>query len=190
CQPGIVTAPGPDKLIPKSHLGVSVWVTVLLDEFAFGRPTQRLLADLAGHGLGLSAGALTDGLRRLVPLFGPLYDAPVAKNRQRGHWHADETRWLVFVSVPDKRGHRWYLWAFQSEAAVVFVLDPSRAHEVPEEHLGAAGGGILSVDRSSAYKALPQVKDGRILLAFCWAHQRRDFLGVAADWPTDRGWAL
>jgi hypothetical protein len=37
---------------------------------------------------------------------------------------------------------------------------------------------------------LPQVKNGRILLAFCWAHQRRDFLGVAADWPTEQEWAL
>jgi hypothetical protein len=41
--PGIVTAPPPPKLIPKSHLGVSVWVEVLLDKFAFGRPTHRLL---------------------------------------------------------------------------------------------------------------------------------------------------
>src|SRR5947209_8467819 len=106
------------------------------------------------------------------------------------HWHADETRWLVFVSLPDKSGHRWYLWAFQSEAVVVFVLDPGRAHDVPEEHLGAAATGILNVDRYSAYQALPQVKNGRILLAFCWAHQRRDFLGVAADWPTEQAWAL
>jgi transposase len=190
CQPGIVTAPGPAKLIPKSQLGVSVWVTVLLDKFAFGRPTQRLLADLGSHGLDLSAGTLTDGLQRLVPLFVPLYDALVTKNRQVDHWHADETRWLVFVSVPDKSGHRWYLWAFQSAAAVVFVLDPGRAHNVPEEHLGSAAAGILNVDRYSAYKALPQVKSGRILLAFCWAHQRRDFLGVAADWPTEQEWAL
>ena len=190
CQPGIVTAPGPAKLIPKSPFGVSVWVTVLLDKFAFGRPTQRLLADLGSHGLGLSAGTLTDGLQRLVPLFEPLYDALVAKNRQLDHWHADETRWLVFVSLPDKSGHRWVLWAFQSAAAVVFVLDPGRAHDVPEGHLGAAARGILNVDRYSAYKALPQVKNGRILLAFCWAHQRRDFLGVAADWPTEQAWAL
>ncbi len=190
CQPGIVTAPGPAKLIPKSQLGVSVWVTVLLDKFAFGRPTQRLLADLGSHGLELSAGTLTDGLQRLVPLFQPLYEALVAKNRQMDHWHADETRWLVFVSVPDKSGHRWYLWVFQSAAAVVFVLDPSRAHDVPEEHLGTAATGILNVDRYSAYKALSQVKNGRILLAFCWSHQRRDFLGVAADWPTEQAWAL
>lgn len=190
CQPGIITAPGPAKLIPKSQLGVSVWVTVLLDKFAFGRPTQRLLADLASHGLDLSAGTLTDGLQRLVPLFQPLYEALVVKSRQMDHWHADETRWLVFVSLPDKSGHRWYLWAFQSEAVVVFVLDPGRAHDVPEEHLGSAATGILNVDRYSAYKALPQVKNGRILLAFCWAHQRRDFLGAAADWPTEREWAL
>jgi transposase len=190
CQPGIVTAPGPAKLIPKSQFGVSVWVTVLLDKFAFGRPTQRLLADLGSHGLDLSAGTLTDGLQRLVPLFEPLYQALVTKNRQLDHWQADETRWLVFVSVPDKVGHRWYLWVFQSAAAVVFVLDPGRAHNVPEEQLGSAAAGILNVDRYSAYKALPQVKNGCILLAFCWAHQRRDFLGVAADWPTEQEWAL
>ena len=114
----------------------------------------------------------------------------MAKNRQMDHWHADETRWLVFVSLPDKSGHRWYLWAFQSEAVVVFVLDPGRAHDVPEEHLGSAATGILNVDRYSAYKALPQVKNGRILLAFCWTHQRRDFLAAAADWPTEQEWAL
>jgi transposase len=185
-----VTAPAPAKLIPKSPFGVSVGVTVLLDKFAFGRPTQRLLADLGSHGLNLSAGTLSDGLQRLVPLFEPLYDAWVAKNRQLDHWHADETRWLVFVRLPHKSGQRWVLWAFQSAAAVVFVLDPGRAHDVPEEHLGAAARGILNVDRYSACTALPPVKNGRILLAFCWAHQRRDFLGVAADWPTEQEWAL
>ena len=61
---------------------------------------------------------------------------------------------------------------------------------MPEEHLGAAATGILNVDRYSAYKALPQVKNGRILLAFCWAHQRRDFLGLAAAWPTEQEWAF
>ena len=54
----------------------------------------------------------------------------------------------------------------------------------------AAATGILNVDRYSAYKALPQVKSGHILLAFCWAHQRRDFLAAAADWPTEQEWAL
>jgi transposase len=73
---------------------------------------------------------------------------------------------------------------------VVFVLDTGRAHDVPEDHLGPVEEGILSVDRYSAYKAMKQVKEGVILLAFCWAHVRRDFLGVARSWPSEEGWAL
>jgi len=104
CQPGIVTAAGPAKLSPKSQLGVSVWVTVLLDKFVFGRPTQRLLADLARHGLARSAGTLSDGLQRLVPLCPPLDQAFVATSRPMDPWHADDTRWLVFVGLPDNSG--------------------------------------------------------------------------------------
>ena len=52
-HPGIVTAPPPDRLIPKSMLGISLLVTVLLDKYLFYRPTYRLLADWPSHGLDL-----------------------------------------------------------------------------------------------------------------------------------------
>src|SRR5262249_28993961 len=45
-QPGLITAPPAPRVIPKSSLGVSVWVTVLLDKYLSYRPTYRLLADL------------------------------------------------------------------------------------------------------------------------------------------------
>src|SRR5262249_18671662 len=82
----------------------------------------------------------------------------------------------------------WFLWVFHSKEAVVFVLSSGRAHDVPEDHLGPVKEGILSVDRYSAYKAMKQVKDGLILLAFCWAHVRRDFLEAARAWPTEGRW--
>jgi transposase len=189
-HPGIVTAPAAPKVIPKSGLGVSVWVEVLLDKFLFYRPTYRLLADWRTRGLGPPLGTLTDGLQRLLPLFKPLYDKLVEHNQSQKHWHADETRWLVFATVEGKVGHRWWLWAFHSPQAVVFVLDPGRGHDVPEGHLGPVKEGILSVDRYAAYKAMKQVKEGLILLAFCWAHVRRDFLGVARSWPSEEAWAL
>jgi len=187
---GIVTAPTPDKLIPKSGPGVSVWVELLLDKYLFYRPTYRLLEDCKTHALRLSLGTLTDGLQKLLPLFGPVYAALVEHNQGQVHWHADETRWLVYATVEGKVGHRWTLWVFHSEEAVVFVLDSGRAHDVPEDHLGPVEEGILSVDRYSAYKAMKQVKQGLILLAFCWAHVRRDFLEVARCWPSQEGWAL
>lgn len=189
-HPGIVTAPPAGKVIPKSTLGVSIWVEVLLDKFLFYRPTYRLLADWKTHGLDLSLGTLTDGLQRLLPLFEPIYEALIEHNQKQKHWHADETRWLVFVSVEGKVGYRWMLWVFHSRQAVVFVLDSGRAHDVPENHLAPVEEGILSVDRYSAYKAMKQVKEGRILLAFCWAHVRRDFLAVARSWPEEESWGL
>jgi transposase len=189
-HPGIITAPTPAKVIPRSILGISVWVTVLLDKFLFYRPTYRLLEDLNTEGLGLSQGTLTDGLQRLVPLFEPVYDELVEHSQEQALWHADETRWLVFVTREGKVGHRWYLWVFHSADVVVFVLAPGRSHETPEEHLGPVEEGILVVDRYAAYQAMAQVKAGMIVLAFCWAHVRRDFLTVARSWPDQEAWAL
>ena len=74
--------------------------------------------------------------------------------------------------------------------AVVFVLSSGRAHDVPEDHLGPVEEGILSVDRYAAYKATDAVKEGRIVLAYCWAHVRRDFLELARSWPEQESWAL
>jgi transposase len=188
--PKVVTAPPPARVIPKSMLGVSIWVTVLLDKYLFYRPTYRLLADLASHELDLSLGTLTDGLQRLVPLFEPLYEAFVQRSRQQPLWHADETRWLVFVMIEGKVGYRWYLWVFHGREVVVFVLAAGRAHDVPEEHLGPDARGIMVVDRYKAYQVIDQVKRGLIVLAFCWAHVRRDFLAVARTWSDQESWAL
>lgn len=187
--PGIITAPGPPRLLPKGILGVSVWTHLLLDKFLFYRPTHRLLEDLRSHGLDLAAGTVTGGLRRLVPLFEPIYEGIADQGRQGTLWSADETRWMVFDELGMKVGHRWYLWAYQSATAVLFQLDPSRGHAVPEGHFRDAGRGILLVDRHSAYRAMKQVRAGDILLAFCWAHVRRDFVGVGKSWPKLADWA-
>jgi transposase len=189
-HPGVVTAPPAARVIPKSLLGVSVWVTILLDKYLFYRPTYRLLADLKTQGLDLALGTVTDGLRRLVPLFEPVYEALARHSRRQPLWHGDETRWLVFATVEGKVGFRWYLWVVHAAEVVVFVLAQGRAHDVPEDSLGPDATGILVVDRYRAYQAMDQVKRGVIVLAFCWAHVRRDFLTVARTWPGQEGWAL
>jgi transposase len=184
------TAPQIPKLIPKGLLGVSVWAEILLDKFASHRPTERLLEQWRLRGLDLSAGTVTDGLRRLEPLFQPLVEALVQRNRQSVYTQADETRWLVFVETKDKSGYGWWLWVFGGADTVVYVLDPSRSHAVPEQHFPAEAEGVLLVDRYSAYKAMAQVKSGGLLLAFCWAHVRRDFVRVGKGWPELKPWAL
>ena len=189
--PRIITAPAPPKLIPKGAYGVSFWVLVLIDKFLFQRPTHRLLADYRlTRDFDVSQGTVTDGLARLAPVFEPLYDAIKDRCVSGDRWHADETRWLVFEEVVGKVGYRWFLWLFRSEAAVAFVLDPSRSSQVPKDFFGDEATGILNVDRYVAYKVLAEDNDGRITLAFCWAHVRRDFLAVAKDWPEQENWAF
>ena len=97
----------------------------------------------------------------------------------------------------------WYMWAYRSSDIVVFVLDPTRAAAVPlktlfdldAEQIGANGlqletfpletapelKKIMSVDRYSAYKTL--MRYGLVLLAYCWAHVRRDFIDITKKYP-------
>jgi transposase len=189
CVSGIVTAPSPARLINRGKFGISVWASVLLDKFAYGRPSQRFLQDLGDHGLNMSPGTLAGGLQAIAPLFKPLDDALRSKLRTEPYWHADETRWAVFIEVLGKIGHRWYMWVFQSRSVVHYVVDPSRAAEVIITEFTGVQQGIISCDRYSGYKRFARLNPG-VKLAFCWAHQRRDFLDLANSYPESAEWAL
>ena len=188
--PRTVTATPAPKLIPKGVLGVSVWVEILLDKFSSHRPTERLLGQWQLLDLDVAAGTVAGGLERLEPLFQPLYDALLERNAASPFAQADETRWMVFIAQEGKTGYRWWLWVFLGEDTVVFRLDPTRSHEVPEGHFPADARAVLMVDRYSAYKAMAQVKLGNVVLVFCWAHVRRDFVTVGKGWPEHKEWAL
>jgi transposase len=192
CHPtrGTLTAPAPAKLIPKGNYGLSIWVHVLLDKYASYRPTERLLGQLQQYDLDLAPGTVNDGLKRIEPMLRPIYEALLERNRLGELHQADETRWLVFVLLDGKKGHGWWLWVILGADTVIYLLAPSRGHEVPEAHFGPEASGVLEVDRYSGYKAMAQVKSGRMVLAFCWAHVRRDFVGVGKSWSELTPWAL
>ena len=61
---------------------------------------------------------------------------------------------------------------------------------MPEGHFTAGVSVVLMVDRLASYKAMAPVKAGLILLAFCWAHVRRDFIAVAKGFPEMKPWAI
>lgn len=102
--PKILPAPGPHKLIPKGTDGPSVWIHTLLEKFLPYRPISRRVGSLRLLGVTLSPGTIPGGLNRLAPLFDPVYQAIIRHNQQATHWHAAETRWLVFEEVQGKVG--------------------------------------------------------------------------------------
>jgi transposase len=187
---GTLTAPSPPKLIPKGRYGISVWVEILLDKYFSDRPTERLLAVWRLWGLDLAPGTVTDGLQRLEVLLRPIAAALRERNSQEDLHQGDETRWRVFIALEGKKGYGWWLWVVLGLDTVIYLLDASRSHTVPENHFRAASRGVLVVDRYAAYKAMSWVKDGVLVLAFCWSHVRRDFIRVGKGWPQWKTWAL
>ena len=187
--PGIITAPPALRLLPKTRLGVSVWTAVLLDKYLYARPTHRLCEEFRQLGLPLAQGTLTDGLRRLAPMFAPVMEALRDKQMSEALFHNDETRWEVFEEVPGKHGHRWYLWVTRSGAVVFYQMAASRGALVPKSHFAdvQALEVVVVCDRYTAYKCLAKSQAG-ILLAFCWAHVRRDFLDGARSGPEWAAW--
>ena len=185
---GIITAAGPAKLIPHCRYGASVWIHILIRKYRFQIPVARILKNLALHGLSIPPGSAGDGLKRLAPLFEPVYAAIEERSRQADWWQADETRWSVFETTKSKTNFRWYLWVFASRDSVVYVIDPTRSADVIEAHLGHLVEGILLVDRYSAYKSYARKHEG-VILAFCWSHARRDFREAGLKYTKIRRWA-
>ena len=181
-RPGLITAPAPTRLMARGKWGLSVGSTVLRDKFLYGRPSHRLRPDFSDHGLNMSAGPLAGGLHSMAPFFKPLDIALRTQLCSESHGHADETRWAVFIEVEGKRGHRWYLWVFHSPSVVHYVLDQTRATQVIEGELDTVESGIIRCDRYSAYQGFARLNPG-VIGAFCWVHQRRDFLERANAHP-------
>lgn len=188
-DPKIITPPPSERLIPKCKLGISIWAYLLVKKFNYQQPLHRLLSELSGNGLSLAKGTITDGFQKLLPLFIPVYDAVIDYSVAAKHWHADETGWKVFETVEGKKNNNWYLWIFHNRETVVYKIEKTRSSKVLLTHFGTEHeGGILNVDRYCAYKVI--AKSGLFMLAFCWAHVRRDFLNYSKEHPDDEAFGL
>ena len=199
--PNLITAPPPAQLIPKGKFSEEFWVDILVSKFMSHLPVNRQLFEMVQAGVDIGAGAVFGGLKKIhFDYLEPLHEALILDLRLAGHWHADETRWRMFLH---ECKILWYMWAYRSADIVVFVLDPTRAATVPlktlfdldAEEIGADGlqletaplattperRKIMNVDRYSAYKTL--MRYGLVLLAYCWAHMRRDFIDITKKYP-------
>ena len=189
-RPGLITAPTAPRVYPKARYGVSVWVLVLLDKFQSYTPSNRLYQRLDDQGVPLSAGTITSGLNKLAPLFAPIAQAMQAQQAQETLFHNDETTWKVFEAVEGKIGYRWYLWVTRSASVISLTVATGRSTQVIEDQFAdhCKAPIIIVCDRYSAYKKFAREHADFVVLAFCWAHVRRDFLDATRSYPTDETW--
>lgn len=190
-NPQIIVAPPAPKIIPKSPYGISIWVHILLAKFLYAQPLHRALRELSGLGLSMAPGSMTGGLQKLAALFIPLQAALYEHQMSETRFHNDESRWEVYAELDGKVGHRWYLWVTKSAEVVHYQIASTRSAAVPLAHFSGleAEKVIVVCDRFSSYKKLARL-NASIILAFCWAHVRRDFLDLALKFPALEKWAL
>ena len=180
-SPREVTAPPVARLFDNTPYGISVWVCILFERFVCCRPLHRVAVWLTDMGLAISPGKLADSVRRFVPLFEPVAKAILAHQNKAALRHADETGWRVQALCDQGRSSRAWLWTSVSDDAVYFHIDPSRSAEVAKTLFGGVKGIVFLVcDRLSTYKKLARELGGKVILCWCWAHQRRSFIDCAA----------
>ena len=187
--PQTITASMPLKLMSKSPYGISIWADVLLNKFHYCQPTNRLLNQYGELGLPISAGTISGGLKKLKELFQPVYNGLYLQQMTEDKFHQDESSWKVFEEIQGKIGNKWWLWVSRSESVVYFQITPGRGADVPISYFENTRKDkiIVVCDRYSAYKSLAK-KMPFIILAFCWAHVRRDFLDAARKYPELEEW--
>ena len=188
-SPREVTAPPVARLFDTTPYGISVWTCMLYERFVCCRPLHRVAAWLADMGLAISPGTLADSIKRFMPLFEPLAKAILAHQNTASLRHADETTWRVQAYREKGRSSRAWLWTSVSPDALYYHIDPSRSAEVAKLLFGSAEGTVVLVcDRLSTYKRLARELDGKVILQWCWAHQRRSFIDRAAGHVRLRRW--
>ncbi len=198
----LIVASPPPKIIPRGKFSIEFWTDCLINKYMMHLPIERQLREMKMHSLIVPAGTIFGGFKKLHSEYLlPLYEAMAIQLRKASHWHADESRWLMFVEVEGKNNHKWTMWCLVSEDIVLFVLDPTRTAKVPAqalfdvdiEELEKAArekplfenkskvSKILNADRYSSYKRLQRAL--LFLIAYCWAHVRRDFVDVQTKYP-------
>ena len=188
-SPPQAIAPPPARLFARTPYGTSVWARILYERFACFRPLRQVAAWMTDQGLAIAPGTLASSVRRFLPLFAPLAETILAHQNGMAVRHGDETGWRIQALSETGRSRRAWLWISVGKDAVYYHIDPSRSAEAAMKLFGSVKGTVFLVcDRYPAYIKMARELDGKVILCWCWIHQRRDFIECAAGQVKLRQW--
>jgi len=173
--PPIKVAAGPPKLFSGSLFTTNFWAYLLFEKFQLQRPTNRVRQLWKAHGLDVSQGTITNGLKRLHlrGVFKPLAEAIRARVKAGTRQKSDETGWKVFQEIEGKEGYQHWLWVTVGADACVYRVEPFRSKEMAQKMI-PDHPVVITSDRLSSYHNLGE----NVTNSWCWAHIRREFLAL------------
>jgi len=181
-EQGVVTAPAPAQIVPKSKLSNEFIIEVLAQKYQQHTPVYRQQAVLAEEqGIELSRKTLSEALLAAGSLLRPLVQAQKTQLFAGGYIQADET--TMPCQTPEKTGHnhKAYMWEYSAPGGVViFDFRMGRGRDGPAAFLKGFVGRL----QCDGYGAYDDLGEG-IVYAGCLAHARRGFVDAAKVAPLD-----
>ena len=150
---GVVTAPVPVRIAPKSIFADETIVSILINKYCDSVPLFRQRAILwRDLGIDVALTTIDDAVLRAGELLIPVVDTMKRDLLTGGYIQADETH--VGVQTPDKKGelHKAYFWQYSAPGkGVVFDFEMTRGKTVATEFFKDYGG-ILHTDGYVVYE--------------------------------------
>lgn len=160
CKKEVVAVP--DKVVPKSRLGMNLIIKTLISRHLFRQPFASIAKDFKiFYNIDVKKSSLVNILKRAQEWLGQDYDELLKEIRNSPVKQADETGWRI-------NGLNCWCWAFLTKNSAYYTIEHTRGKGVPERILSASDRkDVLVRDDYQAYGKLDLNHQS------CWAHLLR-----------------
>jgi transposase len=174
-EQGVVTAPTPVRIAPKSIFSDETIVNFLISKYCDATPLYRQRAGLLrDFDIDVALSTINDSVLRVGELLIPIIDWMKRDLLAGNYIQADETYVGVQTEEKTGRNHTAYFWQYSAPGkGVVFDFEMTRSKEVPKVFFKDYGG-ILHTDGYVAYEK--DIGTEKLIHACCLAHSRRKFI--------------
>ena len=170
----IVTARGPEGLIPGMNYTTEFVASVVADKYISHLPLERQTRRMASLGLkGIKTSTLSRHCALAAASLEPLQSQILSELKEGDTaLNLDETPW----KIQEKDQKNGFMWVVSSRLGSHYEFSPSRSGQVIKETLEGYEGPVMT-DGFSGYNALDE-PGLNITQGYCWAHARRNFVDL------------
>lgn len=173
CNANVLTAPGPDKLIPGGRYSVEFAAHSATAKFCDHLPLERQCRMMSRQGLEITSQTLWDQHWALAEHLEPTWRELWRLALEEPVLHVDETGWKMMATKGSRGSAKWTLFGLTSPELAAYHLVGSKSATTTRRLL-AGFSGTLVVDGYAVYPLVAEL-EGSMRIAHCWAHADRKF---------------
>jgi transposase len=178
CNGAVVTAPGPAQVMPGGRYAPEFGVGVAVAKYTDHLPLERQVRMMAREGLVVDSQTLWDQIQAIARHLEPTYEALGRRALDAPVINVDETRWAMMGAAAPAAGT---VWGVHAPGIAFYRILAGKSADEGRQVLAGYRGTVV-VDGFAVYEVLARDGPG-FALAHCWAHTKRKYDDIAAQWP-------